>query len=100
MRRPFIAGNWKLNKTVAESLELVNTLNAELSDIEDADIVVAPVFTAIRKRAAPSPAKFPLPCSRTSAAGTLSSGIPSAGSFSVRRMPSSMPRSKHWSPKG
>jgi len=47
MRRPFIAGNWKLNKTVAEALELVNTLKAELADITDADIVVAPVFTAL-----------------------------------------------------
>jgi triosephosphate isomerase len=47
MRRPFIAGNWKLHKTVAESLELVNTLKAELADIDDADIVVAPVFTSL-----------------------------------------------------
>jgi triosephosphate isomerase len=47
MRRPFIAGNWKLHKTVAEALELVNTLKAELADIDDADIVVAPVFTAL-----------------------------------------------------
>jgi triosephosphate isomerase len=47
MRRPFIAGNWKLHKTVAEALELVNTLKAELAGIVDADIVVAPVFTAL-----------------------------------------------------
>jgi triosephosphate isomerase len=47
MRRPFIAGNWKLNKTVAEALELVNTLKAELAGMDDVDIVVAPVFTAL-----------------------------------------------------
>jgi triosephosphate isomerase len=47
MRRPFIAGNWKLNKTVAEALDLVSTLKAELAGINDADIVVAPVFTAL-----------------------------------------------------
>lgn len=47
MRRPFIAGNWKLHKTVAEALELVNSLKSELTDIDDADIVVAPVFTAL-----------------------------------------------------
>ncbi|HXV20277.1 MAG TPA: triose-phosphate isomerase [Desulfuromonadales bacterium] len=47
MRRPFIAGNWKLHKTVVEALELVNTLKVELAGIVDADIVVAPVFTAL-----------------------------------------------------
>lgn len=47
MRRPFIAGNWKLHKTVAESLELVNTLKTKLAAIDDADIVVAPVFTSL-----------------------------------------------------
>jgi triosephosphate isomerase len=49
MRRPLIAGNWKLNKTVVESLELVNALKDEVADITDADIVVAPVFTALSK---------------------------------------------------
>jgi triosephosphate isomerase len=47
MRRPFIAGNWKLHKTVAEALELANALKTELVDMDDADIVVAPVFTAL-----------------------------------------------------
>jgi triosephosphate isomerase len=47
MRRPFIAGNWKLNKTIAEALDLVNTLRVDLAGIADADIVVAPVFTAL-----------------------------------------------------
>lgn len=47
MRRPIIAGNWKLHKTVAEALELVSALRAACSDIDDADIVVAPVFTAL-----------------------------------------------------
>jgi len=47
MRRPFIAGNWKLNKTIAEALELASSLKAELAEINDVDIVVAPVFTAL-----------------------------------------------------
>lgn len=47
MRRPFIAGNWKLHKTVAEALELVNALKIELAGIADADLVVAPAFTAL-----------------------------------------------------
>lgn len=49
MRKPMIAGNWKLHKTVAESLELVQGLKNKLSDVTDADIVVAPVFTALGK---------------------------------------------------
>lgn len=47
MRRPMIAGNWKLNKTVAEAKELSSALAKELADVEDVDIVIAPVFTAL-----------------------------------------------------
>jgi len=49
MRRPFIAGNWKLHKTISETLELVSTLKNELTGIDDADLVVAPPFTAISR---------------------------------------------------
>jgi len=49
VRRPFIAGNWKLNKTSQEALELVNALKNELADVNDVDIVVAPVFTSLSK---------------------------------------------------
>ncbi|MEZ4598948.1 MAG: triose-phosphate isomerase [Syntrophotaleaceae bacterium] len=47
MRRPMIAGNWKLHKTIGEALELVNALKSDLGGIEDRDIVLAPVFTAL-----------------------------------------------------
>jgi len=47
MRKPFIAGNWKMNKTITEAIELVNNLKRELIDVEEADIVVCPVFTAL-----------------------------------------------------
>jgi triosephosphate isomerase len=47
MRRPLIAGNWKLHKTVAEALELVTTLKKDLTDVKDRDMVVAPAFTAL-----------------------------------------------------
>lgn len=47
MKRPFIAGNWKMYKTNKEALELVNGLKRELTDLEDADIVVCPPFTAL-----------------------------------------------------
>jgi triosephosphate isomerase len=47
MRKPLIAGNWKLNKTLAESRELAKQLVDNLKDIDDRDIVIAPVFTAL-----------------------------------------------------
>ncbi|WP_394708380.1 triose-phosphate isomerase [uncultured Desulfuromusa sp.] len=47
MRRPLIAGNWKLNKTIKESRQLSMQLIDELSNITDRDIVIAPVFTAL-----------------------------------------------------
>ncbi|MDX2496167.1 MAG: triose-phosphate isomerase [Desulfuromusa sp.] len=47
MRRPCIAGNWKLNQTLAESKELANQLASNLAEIDDRDIVIAPVFTAL-----------------------------------------------------
>lgn len=47
MRKPIIAGNWKLNKTSKESIELVTLLKRELIDVTEIDIVVCPVFTVL-----------------------------------------------------
>ncbi|MDT8420820.1 MAG: triose-phosphate isomerase [Desulfuromonadales bacterium] len=47
MRRPLIAGNWKLHKTLAESRELAAGLARELADVTDIDVVIAPVYTAL-----------------------------------------------------
>lgn len=47
MRKIIIAGNWKLNKTALESVELINLLKRELSLVEEVDIVVCPTFTAL-----------------------------------------------------
>ncbi|MFH1062069.1 MAG: triose-phosphate isomerase [Candidatus Omnitrophota bacterium] len=47
MRKPIIAGNWKMNKTITEALDLVRQLTMELKDIKDVDILVCPVFTAL-----------------------------------------------------
>ncbi len=46
-RKLIIAGNWKMNKTVAEALDLVRDLKTELATIEEVDIVVFPPFTAL-----------------------------------------------------
>ncbi len=47
MRKPIIAGNWKLNNTSQEAAELVTLLKRNLSEVTDVDIVVCPVFTAL-----------------------------------------------------
>ena len=46
-RRLFIAGNWKMNKTVTEAIALANGLKRELYDIEAVDIALCPSFTAL-----------------------------------------------------
>jgi triosephosphate isomerase len=46
-RKLIIAGNWKMNKTVAEALTLVVDLKRDLTGVKEADIVVAPPFTAL-----------------------------------------------------
>jgi triosephosphate isomerase len=46
-RKLIIAGNWKMNKTVAEALDLVAGLKRELKDVKEVDIVVCPPFTAL-----------------------------------------------------
>src|SRR5574342_230382 len=46
-RKLIIAGNWKMNKTVAEALDLVNGLKRELANVKEVDVVVCPPFTAL-----------------------------------------------------
>jgi triosephosphate isomerase len=46
-RKLIIAGNWKMNKTVAESLDLVRSLKIELANVKEVDIVICPPFTAL-----------------------------------------------------
>jgi triosephosphate isomerase len=45
MRKPVIAGNWKMYKTLSEAEGLVNELVPLLKDISDIDIAVCPPFT-------------------------------------------------------
>jgi len=47
MRTPLVAGNWKMNKTVAEARDLVNILNAPLSAIADVEKVLCPPYIAL-----------------------------------------------------
>lgn len=47
MRRPIIAGNWKMNKTAAEAVQFVREIRHGLNQIEDVDSVVCPPFIAL-----------------------------------------------------
>jgi len=46
-RLPFIAGNWKMNKTVGEAVDLVRELKTALSGVEEVEVAVAPPYTAL-----------------------------------------------------
>ncbi|MDX2481208.1 MAG: triose-phosphate isomerase [Desulfuromusa sp.] len=47
MRKPIIAGNWKLNKTIVEARELATQLAENLTGLEDREVIIAPVYTAL-----------------------------------------------------
>lgn len=46
-RVPLIAGNWKMNKTVEESVELVNSLKQRVSDVYGREVLVCPPFVSL-----------------------------------------------------
>jgi triosephosphate isomerase len=47
MRRPLVAGNWKMFKTVGEARVLVSEMLPSLTEIQGVDIVLCPPFTSI-----------------------------------------------------
>jgi triosephosphate isomerase len=47
MRIPFIAGNWKMFKTVQEAVMFAKELRRLVKDVTDVEIVIAPPFTAV-----------------------------------------------------
>ena len=44
MRKPLIAGNWKMHKTLAEARELVNGIRDGLRDDVNVDVLICPPF--------------------------------------------------------
>jgi len=46
-RTPFVAGNWKMNKTTAEARDLVSKMLAPLREISNVEKVLCPPFTSI-----------------------------------------------------
>jgi len=47
MRQPLIAGNFKMFKTVAETVTYISALRSLVKDVRGVDIVIAPPFTAL-----------------------------------------------------
>ncbi len=47
MRKPIMAGNWKMNKTVEEAILLVSELGMLVDDVKDTEVVVCPPFIAL-----------------------------------------------------
>jgi len=52
MRRPVLAGNWKMFKTIPEAVDFVEKLKPLVAKAEDCEVVVAPPFTALSAVAA------------------------------------------------
>ncbi|HEY0873386.1 MAG TPA: triose-phosphate isomerase [Vicinamibacterales bacterium] len=51
MRTPFIAANWKMFKTVHETIVFIKEFRAIVKDVDDVEIVIAPPFTALHAAA-------------------------------------------------
>lgn len=47
MRRPFIAGNWKMNTTISEAITLIKDMKDELGVISTVDCVLCPPFVSL-----------------------------------------------------
>ena len=51
MRRPFIAGNWKMYKTVAQTVAYAKEFRSLVRDVAGVEIVIAPPFTSLHAAA-------------------------------------------------
>ena len=47
MRTPIIAGNWKMNKTIAEGVLLARQVREAVAEIKRVEVVLCPPFTAL-----------------------------------------------------
>lgn len=48
MRKPLVAGNWKMNKTIAETRELLSAMIEKLNEIQNVEKVVCPPFVSLQ----------------------------------------------------
>src|SRR5262245_51863191 len=47
MRKPMMAGNWKMNKTIAEAVALATAIRDQVNTIQTVDRVICPPFVAL-----------------------------------------------------
>jgi triosephosphate isomerase (TIM) len=47
MRKPFIAGNWKMNTNISQATSLVQAMLTDLEKIQSVDIVLCPPFVSL-----------------------------------------------------
>jgi len=47
-RKKIIAGNWKMNKTLADAENLASAIKLDLADCREVDVVLCPPFTALK----------------------------------------------------
>jgi triosephosphate isomerase len=47
-RKKIVAGNWKMNKSLAEAVDLAEGIKADLAEFLEADVVLCPPFTALK----------------------------------------------------
>ena len=47
MRRQFVAGNWKMNKNIAETRELLSALSTGLDEVHGVERVICPPFMSL-----------------------------------------------------
>lgn len=47
MRKPYICGNWKLNKTISEALDFAKTIKAAVAAVKDVEIGIGAPFTCL-----------------------------------------------------
>jgi len=52
MRKPLLAGNWKMNCTVAESVDLIRQLREQIGALTDREVLLAPTYPALAAAAA------------------------------------------------
>lgn len=48
MRTPLVAGNWKMNKTIAETNELISAMVETLNQIKNVEKVICPPFLSLQ----------------------------------------------------
>ncbi|MFC1462576.1 triose-phosphate isomerase [Verrucomicrobiota bacterium] len=47
-RKKIVAGNWKMNKSIAEAQDLAEGIKRQLAEFRDVDVVLCPPFTALK----------------------------------------------------